>query len=243
MNLNESLAWTRGHHLVQAGFQLPDWSRRGFYDRTNFGGTFYFSGLDTYDGGRPYTFTQQGGNGDVAFLEKQVGAYIKDDWQIVRACRSGLGVRYDWQNYFHDDNNVAPRLSVAYCAGEPEDKRDSRRRRRLQRSQRSGRHRRRAALVAWRHDAHRDRESRLPRSVLVDGAGRVPAEKHRAAGAGCADSADAPIRRRPRPSASESDNALNHIYRRAGISPVSIPRRERAATAVLPRRGRIRRTA
>ena len=45
MNLNESLAWTAGHHLIQAGFQLPDWSRRGFYDRTNFGGTFYFSGL------------------------------------------------------------------------------------------------------------------------------------------------------------------------------------------------------
>src|SRR5476651_1075672 len=33
MNLNESLGWTTGHHLVQAGFQLPDWSRRGFYDR------------------------------------------------------------------------------------------------------------------------------------------------------------------------------------------------------------------
>ncbi|MGH9141618.1 MAG: carboxypeptidase regulatory-like domain-containing protein, partial [Vicinamibacterales bacterium] len=29
MNLNESLGWTRGHHLIQAGFQLPDWSRRG----------------------------------------------------------------------------------------------------------------------------------------------------------------------------------------------------------------------
>ena len=38
VNLNESLAWTKGRHLVQAGFQLPDWSRRGFYDRSNFGG-------------------------------------------------------------------------------------------------------------------------------------------------------------------------------------------------------------
>ena len=117
MNLNESLAWTRGHHLVQAGFQLPDWSRRGFYDRTNFGGTFYFSGLNTYTAGRPYSFTQQGGNGDVAFLEKQVGAYIKDDWQIGPGLSLGLGLRYDWQNYFHDDNNVAPRLSVAYSPG------------------------------------------------------------------------------------------------------------------------------
>ena len=51
INLNESLAWTKGHHLIQAGFQLPDWSRRGFYDRTNFGGTFYFAGLDAYAAG------------------------------------------------------------------------------------------------------------------------------------------------------------------------------------------------
>ena len=117
MNLNESLAWTKGHHLVQAGFQLPDWSRRGFYDRTNFGGTFYFSGLDTYAAGRPYAFTQQQGNGDLAFLEKQVGTYIKDDWQVRPGLSLGFGLRYDWQNYFHDDNNVAPRFSVAYAPG------------------------------------------------------------------------------------------------------------------------------
>ena len=50
INLNESLAWTHGRHQVQAGFQLPDWSRRGFYDRTNFGGTFFFASLDAYSG-------------------------------------------------------------------------------------------------------------------------------------------------------------------------------------------------
>src|SRR5262249_22159393 len=27
------------------------------------------------------------------------------------------GLRYDWQNYFHDDNNVAPRFSIAYAPG------------------------------------------------------------------------------------------------------------------------------
>jgi hypothetical protein len=117
MNLNESLAWTKGHHLLQAGFQLPDWSRRGFFDRTNFGGTFYFSGLDTYASGRPYAFIQQRGNGDLALLEKQVGTYIKDDWQLGPGLSLGLGMRYDWQNYFHDDNNLAPRVSVAYAPG------------------------------------------------------------------------------------------------------------------------------
>jgi outer membrane receptor protein involved in Fe transport len=115
--LNESLAWTTAAHLVQAGVQLPDWSRRGFYDRTNAGGTFYFSALDTYASGRPYAFIQQQGNGDLAFLEKQVGAYVKDDWQLRPGLSIGLGLRYDWQNYFHDENNVAPRVSVAYAPG------------------------------------------------------------------------------------------------------------------------------
>jgi hypothetical protein len=117
MNLNESLAWTTGRHLVQAGFQLPDWSRRGFDDRSNFGGTFYFAGLDTYASGRPYAFIQQQGNGDLAFLEKLVGTYIKDDWQVRPGLSASFGLRYDWQNYFHDTNNLAPRFSLAYAPG------------------------------------------------------------------------------------------------------------------------------
>ncbi len=117
MNLNDSLAWTKGRHLIQAGFQLPDWSRRGFYDRSNFGGTFVFSGLDAYAAGKPYAFTLQQGNGDLVLLEKQLGAYIKDDWQARPGLSLSFGLRYDWQNYFHDNNNVAPRLSVAYAPG------------------------------------------------------------------------------------------------------------------------------
>ena len=117
INMNESLVWIKGKHLLQAGFQLPDWSRRGFEDRTNFGGTFYFASLDAYVSGTPYSFIQQKGNGNVALLEKQVGTYVKDDWQVRPGLSIGYGLRYDWQNYFHDDNNVAPRLSVAYAPG------------------------------------------------------------------------------------------------------------------------------
>jgi carboxypeptidase family protein/TonB-dependent receptor-like protein len=117
MQMMSSVAWTKEHHLVQAGFQLPDWSRRGFYDRTNFGGTFYFAGLAAYAAGQPYAFTQQQGQGDLAFLEKQVGAYIKDDWQVKPGVTASIGLRYDWQNYFHDTNNFAPRVSLAYAPG------------------------------------------------------------------------------------------------------------------------------
>ena len=114
INLHESVSWIHGQHQIQAGFQLPDWSRRGFYDRTNFGGTFFFASLDDYVSGRPFAFTQQQGDGDLALLEKQVGMYVKDEWQVRPGLSLGYGVRYDWQNYFHDTNNVAPRFSVAY---------------------------------------------------------------------------------------------------------------------------------
>ncbi|HZR23547.1 MAG TPA: carboxypeptidase regulatory-like domain-containing protein [Vicinamibacterales bacterium] len=117
MQSTASLAWTTGQHLVQTGFQLPDWSRRGFYDRTNFGGTFYFASLAAYGAGQPYAFIQQQGNGDLAFLEKQVGTYVKDDWQMKPGVTLSLGLRYDWQNYFHDTNNFAPRMSLAYAPG------------------------------------------------------------------------------------------------------------------------------
>jgi hypothetical protein len=117
IQMSSSLAWTRSAHLIQTGFQLPDWSRRGFYDQTNRGGTFYFAGLNLFAVGRPYSFVQQQGNGDVAFLEKQVGAYVKDDWQVKPGLTASVGLRYDWQNYFHDTNNFAPRVSVAYAPG------------------------------------------------------------------------------------------------------------------------------
>ncbi|MEO7134688.1 MAG: carboxypeptidase regulatory-like domain-containing protein, partial [Vicinamibacterales bacterium] len=117
INLNESLAWIHGKHQLQAGFQLPDWSRRGFFDRTNFGGTFYFASLDAYREAIPYAFTQQQGDGDVVLLEKQVGVYVKDDWQWRPGATLSYGLRYDWQNYFHDANNLAPRMSFAYAPG------------------------------------------------------------------------------------------------------------------------------
>ena len=153
-------------------------------------------GLDAYAGGRPYSFIQQQGNGDLAFLEKQVGAYVKDDWQVRPGLSLSFGLRYDWQNYFHDNNNVAPRVSLAYAPGNTEDERDSRRRRRLQRSQRPGRHRRRAALAAGRPDHVRDHRPRLSRSVRRRRGAAAAAAEHRAARAGRADSADAAVQRR-----------------------------------------------
>jgi outer membrane receptor protein involved in Fe transport len=101
--------------VVKAGINIPDWSRRRFDDNTNSGGTFYFSSLGDYTAARPYAFIQQAGNGHVAFLEKVVGLFVQDEIRITPRLSATLGLRYDWQNYFHDNNNFGPRGSIAFA--------------------------------------------------------------------------------------------------------------------------------
>ena len=114
-NLAESLTFVHGKHLLKAGFQVPDFSRRGFDDRSNREGTFTFSSLDDYAVGRPLSFTQQRGDGTIVFLQKVFGAFIQDQINVSDRLSITPGLRYDWQNIFTDNNNVAPRFSVAYA--------------------------------------------------------------------------------------------------------------------------------
>jgi outer membrane receptor protein involved in Fe transport len=115
VTLTDAFTWTRGHHTVKAGLNVPDWSRRRFDDNTNTAGTFYFSNLAQYEAGLPYAFIQQQGNGHQAFLEKVLGVFAQDEIQITPDLTATVGLRYYWQNYFHDDNNFAPRGSIAWA--------------------------------------------------------------------------------------------------------------------------------
>ena len=112
--LTDVVSWTRGAHAVKAGFQIPDWSRRRFDDNSNRAGTFYFSSLADYAAGRPYALIQQAGSGHVVFLEKVLGGFAQDEIRLRPNLSVVAGVRYDWQNYFDDHNNVSPRGSVAW---------------------------------------------------------------------------------------------------------------------------------
>jgi len=115
--LNDSVVWSAGRHAVKAGFSIPDWSHRYSNDRTNFGGTFSFESLADYEAGRPYLFTQQQGDGQLAFMQKVLGAFVQDEFAARRNLSMSFGVRYDWLSFFGDSNNVAPRASVAWAPG------------------------------------------------------------------------------------------------------------------------------
>jgi hypothetical protein len=112
--LVDAMTWSKGRQTLKFGINIPDWSWRGYDDRTNTAGTFYFSSLATYQLGQPYSFIVQSGNGDINFLEKVLGLFVRDEIRVRSNLTLDLGLRYDWQNYPHDDNNVAPRGSFAY---------------------------------------------------------------------------------------------------------------------------------
>ncbi|HKF69055.1 MAG TPA: TonB-dependent receptor, partial [Vicinamibacterales bacterium] len=115
IQLTDVLTWTSGRHTMKAGFQIPDLSRRRFDDNTNMAGTFYFSSLADYVANRPYSFIQQAGNGHIVFLEKVFGGFAQDEIRLRPNMTVVLGLRYDWQSYFHDNNNVSPRASIAFA--------------------------------------------------------------------------------------------------------------------------------
>src|SRR5205085_11108778 len=111
------LSWTHGKHFIKAGLNVPDISRRGFSDGTNFGGTFSFATLDDYVNHRPYLYSINQGDGHLAFWQKEFGLFVQDQILVRQNFSLSAGLRYDKQNFLGDKNNFAPRLSFAYAPG------------------------------------------------------------------------------------------------------------------------------
>ncbi len=108
--------YASGKHTVNFSVESPDISRRGFDDFTNSGGTYTFASLADFQLGLPSAFVLQSGQGHVAFLEKVFGGSIQDEIRWKPNFSFSVGLRYYWQNFFHDDsNNFAPRFGFAYA--------------------------------------------------------------------------------------------------------------------------------
>jgi hypothetical protein len=116
--LVDGLTWQTGKQTMKFGINIPDWSWRGNTDATNVGGTFYFSSLATYQLQRPYSYIAQRGDGHTLFLEKVVGLFFRDEVRVGANLTLDFGLCYDWQNYPHDADNLAPRFSFAYSPDE-----------------------------------------------------------------------------------------------------------------------------
>lgn len=117
VQLNEIISWTHGKHFVRGGLNIPDLSRRGLSDRSNFGGTFTFATLEDYVHHRPFLFSINQGNGYLVFWQKEFGFFVQDSILVRSNFSLAAGLRYDKQNYLGDNNNFSPRLSFAYSPG------------------------------------------------------------------------------------------------------------------------------
>jgi hypothetical protein len=111
---HDTLAWSHGKHTIRTGMDVPDLSRRGLEDHTNFQGTFTYSSLQDYLANNALSFIQQAGQDKVIFWEKVLAGFVLDDIRVRPNFTLSLAARYDWQNYFHDNNNVSPRIAFAY---------------------------------------------------------------------------------------------------------------------------------
>jgi hypothetical protein len=112
------VSYSNGKQTVNFGIDVPDISRRGEDDFTNMAGTYTFGSLADYQAGRPSTYLLQSGHGHLVFLEKVLCGFLEDNVRLKPNLSVVLGLRYYWQNYFHDDpNNFAPRLGFAYAPG------------------------------------------------------------------------------------------------------------------------------
>ncbi len=108
--------YASGKHQVSFGIDIPDISRRGLDDFTNRAGTYTFASGADYSAGVPATYLLQTGSGHVVFLEKVLSGFVEDNIRIRPGLSLYLGVRYYWQNHFHDEpHNFAPRLGFAYA--------------------------------------------------------------------------------------------------------------------------------
>jgi len=110
------VTWIHGKHLFNFGIDVPDISRRGADDFSNQLGSYTFASLAAFQAKAASTITIQQGNGHLVFLEKTLAGFIEDSIRVNRKFSVTVGLRYYWQNYFHDDpNNFAPRFSLAYA--------------------------------------------------------------------------------------------------------------------------------
>src|SRR5260221_5207688 len=117
LQLNDTVSWSHGKHLIKAGINLPEFGRYSLNDRSNFDGTFQFSSLQDYLQSRPFSFVLQQGTSQLVYWQREVGVFVQDEMRVRPGLSIAFGLRYDWQNYISNPKNFAPRLSLAFAPG------------------------------------------------------------------------------------------------------------------------------
>jgi hypothetical protein len=110
------VTWTSGRQEIKFGIDIPDISRRGVDDWRYQLGSYSFASLDDYSAANPFSYLVQSGEGHVTFLETTFAGIFEDTIRPVQNLSLSVGVRYYWQNYFHEIPwNFGPRFGFAWA--------------------------------------------------------------------------------------------------------------------------------
>jgi len=115
--LAEVVSWSRPRHLVKAGLNVRELERHKFYNLSNRQGTFYFSSLEDYAAGTPFSYVAQAGDGRALYWTTGTAGFVQDEFRWRDNFSVGAGVRYEGHTYPADHNDLAPRLSFAFAPG------------------------------------------------------------------------------------------------------------------------------
>ena len=118
LQFGQTFSRAKGKNTLRFGINGPSLYRSGSQDLSNRNGTFYFSSNADYVARQAFTFTQQRGAPGLNYWSQHFGVYVQNDYNVRSNLTVALGVRYDWQNYVDDRNNVLPRVSLAYAPGQ-----------------------------------------------------------------------------------------------------------------------------
>lgn len=113
--VQDILVLSSGAHTLQVGGKIEA-ERTTATEGSNFGGTFEFGSLDQFAARTPSLFRINRGQPSVAFTTRQMSGFIQDSWRHG-ALGVTLGLRYDWESWVDDHNNLSPRLALAFAPG------------------------------------------------------------------------------------------------------------------------------
>jgi hypothetical protein len=116
MEIQDVINYVHGSHTVRAGAAfLP--KSFDVTDTTNFGGTFTFPSLSSFNAQAPVLFQAIKGNPRLSFTKHEAYGFLQDTVNFQHHVTLMLGLRYDWQEHLTSITHFAPRIAFGYAPG------------------------------------------------------------------------------------------------------------------------------